>query len=143
MGDMPGGQFVIPREIIKATCDRFVDMPADTIGERTFCCGGGGGLLTDDLMEPAREGRHAAHDGPERRRRGAGRDAHGRDLRDLQGQFTKVLPYYGFEMDQLMSLHSAGVERDRADAPHRRRGRRGSGRRGRRGLNRTGRYRLI
>ena len=26
-------------------------MPADTIGESTFCCGGGGGLLTDDLVE--------------------------------------------------------------------------------------------
>ena len=51
MGDKAGGQFTIPREIIKATCNNFYDMSSDTIKEGTFCCGGGGGLLTDDLME--------------------------------------------------------------------------------------------
>ena len=51
MGDMPGGQFVIPREIIKMVANHYHDMAADTIHESTFCCGGGGGLLTDDLME--------------------------------------------------------------------------------------------
>ena len=39
-----------PREMIRATCNRFVEMPADTIREKTFCCGGGGGLLTDEIM---------------------------------------------------------------------------------------------
>ena len=105
MGDMPGGQFVIPREIIKATCDRFVDMPADTIGERTFCCGGGGGLLTDDLMELRVKGAMP--------RMTALRDVvEGQGVTHMvaicaicKAQFTKVLPYYGFEMDQLMSLH--------------------------------------
>ena len=42
MGDMEGGQFIIPREIIKAACNHFYDMPSDTIREGTFCCGGGG-----------------------------------------------------------------------------------------------------
>ena len=28
MGDFEGGQFVIPREVIKASCNHFVDMPA-------------------------------------------------------------------------------------------------------------------
>jgi Fe-S oxidoreductase len=51
MGPKPGGQFVLPREVIKASCNHFYDMPQDTIHEATFCCGGGGGLLTDDLME--------------------------------------------------------------------------------------------
>ena len=51
MGDMPGGQFVIPREIIKAVANHFHDMAPETIHEATFCCGGGGGLLTDDLLE--------------------------------------------------------------------------------------------
>jgi Fe-S oxidoreductase len=46
-----GGQLLEePREILRACCNRFVEMPADTIRERTFCCGGGGGLLTDELM---------------------------------------------------------------------------------------------
>ncbi len=51
MGDKPGGQFEIPRNILKAVCNNYVDMEEDTIKEATFCCGGGGGILTDDLME--------------------------------------------------------------------------------------------
>jgi Fe-S oxidoreductase len=39
-----------PRTILRACCSHFVEMPASTIRERTFCCGGGGGLLTDELM---------------------------------------------------------------------------------------------
>jgi Fe-S oxidoreductase len=39
-----------PREIIHAVCNRFVEMPANTIREKTFCCGSGGGLLTDEIM---------------------------------------------------------------------------------------------
>jgi len=50
MGDEPGGQFTIPRDIIKATCNNFYDMPEHAIKEGTYCCGGGGGLLTDDLI---------------------------------------------------------------------------------------------
>ena len=39
-----------PREIIRACANHFVEMPADTIREKTFCCGAGGGLLTEELM---------------------------------------------------------------------------------------------
>ncbi len=39
-----------PREILHACCNDFVEMRADTIRERTFCCGAGGGLLTDEIM---------------------------------------------------------------------------------------------
>ena len=39
-----------PREIIRAVCNRFIEMPANTIREKTFCCGAGNGLLTDELM---------------------------------------------------------------------------------------------
>lgn len=39
-----------PREVIRACCNRFVEMPADTIREKTYCCGAGGGLLTDEIM---------------------------------------------------------------------------------------------
>ncbi len=39
-----------PRQIIRAVANRFVEMPANTIREKTFCCGAGGGLLTDELM---------------------------------------------------------------------------------------------
>jgi Fe-S oxidoreductase len=39
-----------PREIIHAACNNFIEMPSDTIREKTFCCGAGGGLLTDEVM---------------------------------------------------------------------------------------------
>ncbi len=39
-----------PREIIRAVCNRFVEMPANTIREKTFCCGAGNGLLADEIM---------------------------------------------------------------------------------------------
>ena len=40
-----------PRNILKATCNHFVEMHRDTIREKTYCCGGGGGLLADEIME--------------------------------------------------------------------------------------------
>lgn len=40
-----------PRELLRAVCNHFVEMPADTIREKTFCCGGGGGLLTSEIMD--------------------------------------------------------------------------------------------
>jgi Fe-S oxidoreductase len=39
-----------PRQIIRAVANKFIEMPAGTIREKTFCCGAGGGLLTDELM---------------------------------------------------------------------------------------------
>jgi Fe-S oxidoreductase len=105
MGDMPGGQFTIPRDILKAVCNNFHDMAPETIHEHTFCCGGGGGLLTDDLMEIRVKGM-------------VPRAQALQDVVDEYGvtnlvaicaicksQFAKVLPYYGMEMDMIMSLH--------------------------------------
>ena len=40
-----------PREVIKAVCNNFVEMPENTIREQTFCCGAGSGLNTDEIME--------------------------------------------------------------------------------------------
>jgi len=105
MGPMPGGQFILPREVIKASCNHFFDMPQDTIHEATYCCGGGGGLLTDDLMELRVKGalprmealKHVV-------------DEHGVThmaaiCAICKSQFAKVLPYYGFTMDSIVSVH--------------------------------------
>ena len=105
MGPKPGGQFVLPREVIKASCNHFYDMPQDTIHEATFCCGGGGSLLTDDLMELRVKGalprmealKHVV-------------DTHGVThmaaiCAICKSQFAKVLPYYGFQMDSIVSVH--------------------------------------
>ncbi len=45
-----------PREILRAVVNDFREMPADTIRQRTFCCGAGGGLLTDELMDVRMKG---------------------------------------------------------------------------------------
>jgi Fe-S oxidoreductase len=105
MGNRPGGQFMIPREVIKASCNHFHDMPPDTIHEGTFCCGGGGGLLTDDLIELRVKG---ALPRMEALRRVV--DDHGvTHLAAIcaicKSQFAKVLPYYDFSMDQVVSVH--------------------------------------
>jgi len=50
MGNIKGGQFSIPRALLRASVPTLVEMSADTTHQKTFCCGGGGGLLTDDLM---------------------------------------------------------------------------------------------
>ena len=51
MGTRPGDQFRIPREVIKAVCNHFVDMKETAIKQNTFCCGAGAGLLTDEIMQ--------------------------------------------------------------------------------------------
>lgn len=105
MGDEPGGQFKIPREIIKACCNNFVDMPGDTIGEATFCCGGGGGLLTDDLMEIRVKGALPRMQALKHVVENHGVTHMAAICAICKSQFTKVIPYYGFTMDQIVSVH--------------------------------------
>lgn len=105
MGDMPGGQFVIPREIIKAACNHYYDMAPDTIGEATFCCGGGGGLLTDDLMELRVKGALPRMQALKQVVEENGVTHLAAICAICKSQFSKVLPYYGFQMDQIVSVH--------------------------------------
>jgi Fe-S oxidoreductase len=105
MGPTPGGQFDIPRNIIKAVCNNFHDMDADTIRERTFCCGGGGGLLTDDLMELRVKGAKPRMDALNNVMKEKGVTHMAAICAICKSQFTKVLPYYGMKMDQIVSVH--------------------------------------
>jgi len=105
MGNKPGGQFIIPREILKASANNFFDMAPETIHENTFCCGGGGGLLTDDLMELRVKGALP-------RMEALAKVVEEHDVDTLvaicaicKTQFAKVLPYYNFQMDMITSLH--------------------------------------
>jgi len=105
MGNVEGGQFDIPRAVIKASCNHFYDMPQDTIHDSTFCCGGGGGLLTDDLMELRVKGAQ-----PRMEALKTVTEEHGvTNLAAIcaicKSQFAKTLPYYGFTMDQIVSVH--------------------------------------
>jgi Fe-S oxidoreductase len=105
MGDIPGGQFEIPRAIIRATCNRFYDMDEETIRDRTFCCGGGGGLLTDDLIELRVKGAQPRLEALNNVMQEKGVTHMAAICAICKSQFTKVLPYYGMEMDQIVSLH--------------------------------------
>jgi Fe-S oxidoreductase len=105
MGDMFEGQFEIPRNIIRAVANHFVEMAPDTIRERTFCCGGGGGLLSDELLDLRVKG---ALPRMEALRQVA--DSHGVNFMATicaicKAQFTKVLPYYGFKMGVVGGVH--------------------------------------
>jgi Fe-S oxidoreductase len=105
MGDFEGGQFVIPRAVIQASCNHYFDMPADTIREATFCCGGGGGLLTDDLVELRVKGSMPRMQALKQVVEEHGVTHLAAICAICKSQFSKVLPYYGFEMDQIVSVH--------------------------------------
>ncbi len=118
MGDMPGGQFVIPREIIKAVANNFHDMAPGTTHEATFCCGGGGGLLTDDLLELRVKGAL-----PRMEALKTVTDRHGVNFMATicaicKAQFTKVLPYYGFDMSMIGGVHQLVCKAIRLGEPH-------------------------
>jgi Fe-S oxidoreductase len=105
MGDMPGGQFIIPRAVVKAACNKFVDMAPETIGESTFCCGGGGGLLTDELMEVRVKGALPRMQALQQVVDEYGVTHIAAICAICKAQFTKVLPYYKFPMDMIQSVH--------------------------------------
>ena len=105
MGPKPGGQFTIPREVIKAVCNNYYDMPAGTTEEATYCCGGGGGLLTDDLMEIRVKGAMPRMQALKTVVEENGVTHMAAICAICKSQFSKVIPYYGFTMDQIVSVH--------------------------------------
>jgi Fe-S oxidoreductase len=105
MGDFPGGQFVIPRDVIKAAVPTFVDMHADTICEKTFCCGGGGGLLTDELMDLRLKGAKPRMEAYKQVVEDKGVTHMAAMCAICKAQFTKILPYYGYDREMVVSVH--------------------------------------
>jgi Fe-S oxidoreductase len=105
MGDEPGGQFTIPRNIIKAVANNYHDMAEGTIGEATFCCGGGGGMLTDDLIEARVKGALPRMNAYNAVAQDQGVNFLALICAICKAQFTKVLPYYGFGMEQVGGVH--------------------------------------
>ncbi len=105
MGTEPGGQFTIPRNIIMAVANNFHDMASETIGESTFCCGGGGGLLTDDLIEIRVKGALPRMNAYNNVVQGQGVNFLALICAICKAQFTKVLPYYGFDRGQVGGVH--------------------------------------
>ncbi|AEH23288.1 DsrK protein [Thermodesulfobacterium geofontis OPF15] len=50
------GFFEEPRFILKHVCNNFVEMPENTIREKTFCCGSGAGLNAGENLEIRQRG---------------------------------------------------------------------------------------
>jgi Fe-S oxidoreductase len=105
MGEVSGDQFTIPRELINACCNKFVDMAEDTIGEKTFCCGGGGGVLTDELIDIRVKGAMPRMQALKRVK-----DSHNVNFFALicaicKAQFTKIFPIYGIDMEEVGGIH--------------------------------------
>jgi Fe-S oxidoreductase len=105
MGDIPGGQFIIPREVIKAACNNYVEMNPDTIHDKTYCCGGGGGLLTDDLMELRVKGALPRMEALKDVVENHGVTNLAAICAICKSQFSKVTPYYDLPMDMIVSVH--------------------------------------
>lgn len=105
MGDVFGGQFEIPRNIVKAVANNFVEMAEGTTHEQTFCCGGGGGLLTDDLIELRVKGALPRMEALQRVKDNHGVNFMASICAICKAQFTKVLPYYGFDRRTIGGVH--------------------------------------
>jgi Fe-S oxidoreductase len=105
MGDTPGGQFDIPRNIIKAVANNYVEMEASTIREKTFCCGGGGGVLTDELIDLRVKGALPRMEALKQIADKDGVNFMATICAICKAQFTKVLPYYGFNMRLVGGVH--------------------------------------
>ncbi|MDP2762470.1 MAG: (Fe-S)-binding protein [Sideroxyarcus sp.] len=105
MGDRPGGQFEIPRNIIKAVANNFVEMDPSTTRESTFCCGGGGGLLTDDLLDLRLKGALPRMEALKQVADEKGVNFLALICAICKTQFTKVAPYYGFDRKMVGGVH--------------------------------------
>lgn len=105
MGDIPGGQYILPRELIKASCNHFVDMAPETIHEHTYCCGGGGGVLTDDLMPIRVKGAYPRMQALRHVQKEHGVNYLAAICAICKSQFSKVLPYYKFDREMIGGVH--------------------------------------
>lgn len=105
MGPKPGGQFEIPRAIIKAVCNNYVDMAPETIREATFCCGGGGGLLSDELLDVRIKGAQPRMRALDEVVKANGVTHMAAICAICKAQFSKVLPEYGLDREMIVSVH--------------------------------------
>ena len=105
MGRNPRDVYRIPRELLKASCNHFVDMARETICEQTLCCGGGGGLLTDELMEVRVSGASPRVNALEAVIENHGVTHMAAICAICKSQFRTVLPKFNLDMSMIVSLH--------------------------------------
>lgn len=105
MGGQKYGQFEIPRGVIKGVCEKFVDMPENTIKERTFCCAAGQGLLGDDMMPTRVKGAMPRMQAYSYVKKENGVNFLALICAICKAQFSKMLPTYGFPMEEVGGIH--------------------------------------
>ena len=105
LGKNADGQITMPRDVLRAVCPNYVDMPPDSIGDATYCCGGGGGLLTDDLLELRIKGALPRMQALQHVSEQAGVTHMAAMCAICKSQFSKILPLYDFDREQIVSVH--------------------------------------
>ncbi len=105
LGDKVGGQFDIPREVLRAACNHFHEMPKGSTHAETFCCGAGGGLLTDELMETRTQGALPRMSALQQVVEQHGVTHMVAICAICKSQFSRIMPEYGYAMDQVLSMH--------------------------------------
>ncbi len=105
MGQHPEDVYEIPRALLSAACDHFVDMAPESVREFTYCCGGGGGLLTDELMDVRVSGASPRVSALEAVIAERGVTHMAAICAICKSQFISVLPRYGLDMRMIVSLH--------------------------------------
>ena len=101
LGGVPGGQFTVPRRVLRSVCNHYVEMARGAVREATFCCGAGGGLLADDLLELRVKGAAPRMEAF----RAAGVTHLAAMCAICKSQLARVFPEYGFERDRVISVH--------------------------------------
>ncbi|MDH4127474.1 MAG: (Fe-S)-binding protein [Spirochaetota bacterium] len=105
MGDKAGGQFEIPRDLIRASCNKFVEMDTNTTMEKTFCCGGGGGLLSEEIMELRVRGTLPRAQSLKQVMDNDGVNFMAMICAICKAQFSTVLPYYNIDRELVGGVH--------------------------------------
>lgn len=105
MGSQPGDQFSIPRDLIKAVCNNYVDMPESTIKAKTFCCGAGAGLLTDEIMQTRINGVMPRMQAFKNVVDNNNVNFFATICAICKTQFYAMFPLYGFERDWVGGIH--------------------------------------
>jgi len=105
MGGKEGGQFDIPRDVIKAVCNNYFEMDRDSTKESTLCCGGGGGLLTDELLDLRIKGASPRMTALQQVTEDHGVTHMAAICAICKTQFSKIMPKFGYDMDSILSVH--------------------------------------
>lgn len=92
------GLLAEPRALLKAACPRVAEMPANTTGERTLCCGAGGALRSPARPETSLAGLAPRAKVLQWMRRERGVNLVATACQTCRAQLTEGLAHYGLDL---------------------------------------------